>query len=33
MSEITGWLFDLYAGFAVEVVLWLLGDDGTRHRR
>ena len=32
MPEITGWLIDLFAGPAEEVVLWLLGDDGVRHR-
>jgi DNA polymerase-2 len=32
MPEITGWLLDLFAGPAEEVVLWLLGDDGARHR-
>ncbi len=32
MPEITGWLFDMYAGPTEEVVLWVLGDDGARHR-
>ena len=32
MAELTGWLLDLYAGPQGGVVLWLLGDDGGRHR-
>ncbi|HHY88717.1 MAG TPA: hypothetical protein GYA06_07355 [Chloroflexi bacterium] len=31
-SELTGWLFDLYADPQDGVTLWLLGDDGRRHR-
>lgn len=32
MNELTGWLFDLFADPQGGVVLWLLGDDGKRHR-
>jgi DNA polymerase-2 len=30
MAELTGWLFDVYAG-EKEVTVWLLGEDGQRH--
>jgi DNA polymerase II len=30
MTELTGWLLDLYAN-GPDLTLWLLGDDGTRH--
>jgi DNA polymerase-2 len=30
--EYTGWLLDLFAGAPTGLVLWLLGDDGLRHR-
>ena len=29
---LTGWLLDVYADVGAGVVLWLLGDDGERHR-
>ncbi len=32
MAELTGWLLDLYDDPQGGVVLWLLGDDGERHR-
>lgn len=32
MVEHTGWLLDLHAHSSEGVVLWLLGDDGFRHR-
>ena len=32
MAERTGWLLDLYPDPQGGVVLWLLGDDGERHR-
>jgi DNA polymerase-2 len=32
MAELSGWLLDLYAGHQGRLVLWLLGDDGTRYR-
>ena len=31
-DEITGWLLDVYADTNQGVVVWLLGDDGKRHR-
>ena len=30
--ELTGWLLDLFADPQDGVILWLLGDDGKRHR-
>ena len=32
MAEIKGWLLDLYADTQPGVVLWLVGEDGQRHR-
>lgn len=32
MSELSGWLLDLFADPRGGVVLWVLGDDGQRHR-
>jgi DNA polymerase-2 len=32
MNEIVGWLLDIYADSKDGVVLWLLGEDGKRHR-
>ena len=32
MAELTGWLLDLYPDPQAGAVLWLLGEDGTRHR-
>ena len=32
MPELSGWLLDLFADPQGGVVLWLLGDDGKRHR-
>jgi len=31
MTELTGWLFDLYADPQGGMTIWLLGDDGQRH--
>ena len=32
MSDLTGWLLEVYDDPGGGVVLWLLGDDGVRHR-
>ncbi len=32
MAELTGWLLDLFADTQPGVVLWLVGEDGQRHR-
>ena len=32
MAELTGWLLDLYPDPQAGAVLWLLGEDGQRHR-
>ena len=32
MTELVGWLLDLYGHPDDGVVVWLLGDDGERHR-
>jgi hypothetical protein len=32
MASLRGWLLDVYAHPGDGVVLWLLGDDGERHR-
>jgi DNA polymerase-2 len=32
MAALTGWLLDLYADPQAGAVLWLLGEDGERHR-
>ncbi len=32
MTDLSGWLLDVYADAQGGVVLWLLGDDGERHR-
>ena len=32
MPEYLGWLLDLYADQHTGIVLWLIGDDGTRYR-
>ena len=32
MAELTGWLLDLYADTQAGIVLWLVGEDGQRHR-
>src|SRR5512137_903307 len=32
MAELTGWLLDLYADTQPGLVLWLIGEDGQRHR-
>lgn len=32
MTEITGWLLDVYEDAHEGVILWLLGEDGARHR-
>ena len=32
MVERSGWLLDVYADQRDGVTLWLLGDDGRRHR-
>ena len=32
MAELTGWLLDLFPGTHEGVVLWLVGEDGQRHR-
>ncbi|HSQ17375.1 MAG TPA: DNA polymerase domain-containing protein [Anaerolineales bacterium] len=32
MTELTGWLLDLYADPQAGAVLWLVGEDGQRHR-
>lgn len=32
MAELTGWLLDLFADTQAGVVLWLVGEDGQRHR-
>jgi hypothetical protein len=32
MAELKGWLLDLFADTQPGVVLWLLGEDGQRHR-
>ncbi len=32
MAELTGWLLDVFAGTQPGVVLWLIGEDGQRHR-
>ncbi len=32
MAEFSGWLLDLYEDARDGVVLWLIGEDGTRHR-
>ncbi len=32
MAELTGWLLDLFADTQPGIVLWLLGEDGQRHR-
>jgi DNA polymerase-2 len=32
MAELTGWLLDLYADIQPGLVLWLIGEDGQRHR-
>jgi len=32
MPELTGWLLDLYPDPQAGAVLWLLGEDGQRHR-
>jgi len=32
MAELTGWLLDLFADTQAGIVLWLVGEDGQRHR-
>jgi DNA polymerase II len=32
MAELTGWLLDLYTDPQAGIVLWLVGEDGERHR-
>ena len=32
MAELTGWLLDLFAEAHSGIVLWLVGEDGQRHR-
>ena len=32
MAELTGWLLDLFAETQSGIVLWLMGEDGQRHR-
>ncbi len=32
MAELTGWLLDLFADTQPGIVLWLVGEDGQRHR-
>ena len=32
MAELTGWLLDVFADTQPGVVLWLVGEDGQRHR-
>ena len=32
MAELTGWLLDLFADTQAGIVLWLIGEDGQRHR-
>jgi DNA polymerase-2 len=32
MAELTGWLLDLFADTQPGIVLWLMGEDGQRHR-
>jgi hypothetical protein len=32
MAELAGWLLDLYPDPQQGIVLWLLGEDGARHR-
>lgn len=32
MAKLTGWLLDLFADTKPGVVLWLIGEDGERHR-
>jgi len=32
MAELTGWLLDVFADTRGGVVLWLVGEDGQRHR-
>ena len=32
MNELTGWLLDLYTDAQGGIVIWLLGEDGERHR-
>jgi DNA polymerase-2 len=32
MVELTGWLLDLFANTQEGIVLWLVGEDGQRHR-
>lgn len=32
MPDLRGWLLDVYADSSEGVVVWLLGEDGTRHR-
>ena len=32
MADLTGWLLDLYEDERGGAALWLIGDDGGRHR-
>src|SRR4030042_1476313 len=32
MAELTGWLLDLFSDTQPGIVLWLIGEDGQRHR-